>query len=309
MLKGILAGLTTCALWGLTFVAPRTVNPFSPWDLTIARYGIFGFASALLMIHPRFRPTNFSSRRLIIGLLLGGGGYVGYFLSVAYAVRLAGAAIPPLIIGSMPVLLAVIANLRDKTIRWRSLAAPLGLVAGGVLIVNVATIGEAPSEEVREILVGGACAGLALAIWIAYGLVNAAVMRASDSPDALRWTCIQGIGAAGGSALILPQTTFATFVAATPAETFRFVAWALLMGFAGSWLATWCWAIASRRLPLALSAQLIVSETLFGLAYGFLFERRWPTLAEWIGCAFQIAGVVLAIAIFSRPDRRRMPRS
>jgi drug/metabolite transporter (DMT)-like permease len=42
MLLGIIAGLTTCALWGLTFVAPRAVTPFTAWDLTIARYCIFG---------------------------------------------------------------------------------------------------------------------------------------------------------------------------------------------------------------------------------------------------------------------------
>lgn len=30
MLVGILAGLTTCALWGLTFIAPKAVEPFSP---------------------------------------------------------------------------------------------------------------------------------------------------------------------------------------------------------------------------------------------------------------------------------------
>lgn len=56
MFYGIIAGLTTCALWGLTFVAPRTVAPFSAWDLTMARYGIFGLACLLLMVDRRFRP-------------------------------------------------------------------------------------------------------------------------------------------------------------------------------------------------------------------------------------------------------------
>ncbi|MGI2031161.1 hypothetical protein ACRQ1B_02095 [Rhizobium panacihumi] len=40
MLIGILAGLGTCALWGLTFIAPRAVAPFTAWDLTVARRGI-----------------------------------------------------------------------------------------------------------------------------------------------------------------------------------------------------------------------------------------------------------------------------
>ena len=62
MLLGILAGLATCALWGFTFVAPRAVEPFTAWDLTVARYGIFGLACALLMIGRRFRPTGIAPR-------------------------------------------------------------------------------------------------------------------------------------------------------------------------------------------------------------------------------------------------------
>jgi drug/metabolite transporter (DMT)-like permease len=73
------------------------------------------------------------------------------------------------------------------------------------------------------------------------------------------------------------------------------------MGLAGSWFATWCWVIASRRLPLALSAQLIVAETVFGLAYGFMFEGRLPSPAEAIGATLQFVGVCLAIAAFSKP--------
>lgn len=95
MLLGILAGLATCALWGLSFVAPRAVEPFTALDLTIARYGIFGLVSALLMILPRFRPKGLSCGQWLRGMLLGGAGYIGYFIAVAHAVRLAGASAVP----------------------------------------------------------------------------------------------------------------------------------------------------------------------------------------------------------------------
>ena len=105
----------------------------------------------------------------------------------------------------------------------------------------------------------------ALAIWIAYGLANTAVMRSADAPDGLQWTGIQGIGAAIGSILLLPLASFDLAAKTTASDIFRFVAWALVMGLAGSWLATWCWVTASRCLPLAHSAQLIVSETVLAL--------------------------------------------
>ncbi|WP_234704314.1 EamA family transporter [Rhizobium nepotum] len=204
MLLGIIAGLTTCALWGLTFVAPRAVAPFTTWDLTIARYGIFGLACLLLMADRRFRPAGIARSRLLIGLLLGGAGYVGYFISVAFAVQLAGAAVPPVIIGTMPVFLAVIANARDRSAPWKALALPLALIAIGVAIVNAATISTADVGDKSSILLGVLASSAALAIWIAYGLANAAVMRSADAPDGLQWTGLQGIGAAIGSLLLLP---------------------------------------------------------------------------------------------------------
>ena len=190
---GIIAGLTTCALWGLTFIAPRAVAPFTTWDLTIARYGIFGLACLLLMVDRRFRPIGIAPSRLLIGLLLGGAGYVGYFISAAFAVQLAGAAVPPVIIGTMPVFLAIIANLRDRSAPWQALTLPLVLIATGVAIVNVATVGAADVADAASIILGVLASAVALAIWIAYGLANAAVMRSIDAPDGLRWTGLQGI--------------------------------------------------------------------------------------------------------------------
>ncbi|WP_085025892.1 DMT family transporter [Ensifer aridi] len=299
---GIIAGLTTCALWGLTFVAPRAVEPFTAWDLTIARYCVFGIACLLLMLHPRFRPTGIALRRSAIGLLLGGVGYVGYFVSAAFAVRLAGAAIPPLIIGTMPVFLAVIANLRERSASWRALALPLVLIAAGVVIVNIAAIRTANSIDTGSILLGMLSACAALCVWIVYGLANAAVMSAPDAPDGLRWTGLQGVGAALGSLILLPLSSLGALDAMPTFDTYRFIAWALLMGLPGSWFATWCWVVASRRLPLVLSAQLIVAETVFGLGYGFVFEGRWPTSAEAFGSVLQLIGVISAVTVFSTPS-------
>lgn len=303
MLLGIIAGLITCALWGLTFIAPRAVAPFTAWDLTIARYAIFGLACLMLMADRRFRPVGIARSRLLIGLLLGGVGYVGYFISAAFAVHFAGAAIPPVIIGTMPVFLAIIANIRDRSASWKALTLPLLLIAIGVGIVNAATISIANAADTPSIFLGILASSVALMIWIAYGLANAAVVRSADAPDGLQWTGLQGIGAAIGSLLLLPLASFDLADMASASETARFVAWALVMGLVGSWFAAWCWVVASRRLPLALTAQLIVAETVFGLAYGFIFDGRFPTPAETIGLAMQFVGVCSAIAVFSKPRR------
>lgn len=79
------------------------------------------------------------------------------------------------------------------------------------------------------------------------------------------------------------------------------------MGLAGSWLATLCWVIASRRLPLALATQLIVAETVFGLAYEVMFEGRFSSPAEAIGVIMQFACPCSAIAIFSKSAKLAHP--
>jgi drug/metabolite transporter (DMT)-like permease len=58
------------------------------------------------------------------------------------------------------------------------------------------------------------------------------------------------------------------------------------------------WTFASQRLPVALSAQVITMETIFGTVFGLLMNHRWPSLAEIVGMTLLIAGVVIGIRIF-----------
>jgi len=52
------------------------------------------------------------------------------------------------------------------------------------------------------------------------------------------------------------------------------------------------WNHASRLLPLTMTGQMIVFETLFALLYGFLWEGRWPTMLESVAMVLLVAGVI-----------------
>jgi drug/metabolite transporter (DMT)-like permease len=52
---------------------------------------------------------------------------------------------------------------------------------------------------------------------------------------------------------------------------------------------------------VALSAQLITMESVFGTLLGLLVRRRWPTLVEGAGMLVLLAGVAMAIRIFQEP--------
>lgn len=299
MLLGILAGLLTGALWGLTFVAARLVHPFSVIDITIGRYAIFGLTCLVTMLHPRFRLRGFGIKRALIGMALGIIGYVGYFVLASQAVLLAGPVVPPLIIGVTPVVLPAIANLIDKTIAWRRLAVPLLMIGAGIAVVNLELVAKLDMDGQRMMLAGAGCAVAALLVWVVYGIINAHMMRGDNPPSATDWTNLHGLGALGGAILLLPLASD-TYATVSSDELMHFLGWALVLGMAASWLATWCWSIASHRLPLTLTAQLIVAETVFGLIFGLSMDLRWPTPSEGFGCLLQILGVSMAVREFTR---------
>jgi drug/metabolite transporter (DMT)-like permease len=306
VILGLIAGLAAGAFWGLTFVAPAAVAPYTEIDLALIRYLLFGLTSlALMALGARFRPRGLSVRQAMIALYLGLTGYVVYYVFVAYAVRLSGPAIAPLVIGALPVILAIIGNWQEPAAPWRKLVLPLGLIAAGLVVINAATLQAATDQARRgDVLLGTALAFGALAVWVGYAVVNAREMRKAGAPGVLPWTGLQGIGAMVG---VLPLLVLAPAMGWSEVATRgfagddgqRLLIWGLLTGVLGSWIAQLFWTIASKRLPLALSAQLIVSETVFALLYGFLWAARWPTAPEWLGMLLLMVGVMFAVRVFS----------
>jgi drug/metabolite transporter (DMT)-like permease len=74
-----------------------------------------------------------------------------------------------------------------------------------------------------------------------------------------------------------------------------FLALVLAIGVGSAWLATVLWNIASRRLSASLCGQLIVSETLFALAYSFAWDGGWPSLPQWAAVLLFTSGILASI--------------
>jgi drug/metabolite transporter (DMT)-like permease len=310
MLIGILAGLGAGALWGLTFVAPNLVAPFTPFDLAFWRNLIFAGMSLLLLLRFRAILAGLDRAGQATGLALGMLGYAGYYLFLTYAVAYAGPAIPALVIGSLPVLLALAGNWRERTVSWARLVGPLGLITAGLLVVNLGSL-QAPAmgRTPASILTGFLLALGALALWLGYGLWNAAALKARPATNTLVWTSLQGLGAGLGMLIALPIGLVLGWSRIGQIPLLGEAAlplwfWALATGLFSSWVATYAWVVASRRLSVALSAQLIVSETLFGLLYGFLVEARWPDGHETLGAVLLFLGVMAGIRVLMPAETR-----
>jgi drug/metabolite transporter (DMT)-like permease len=306
MFYGVAAGLLAGALWGLSFIAPLAVAPYTGFDLTVVRFAVYALASLAVLAPGGFPALRALDRRTLIEIaVLGFTGYSGYYAAAAMAVPLAGAPLVVLIIGALPVVLALTGHAQGNP-PLRRLALPLAMVALGLLVINGAAFATAADTGGRTALaLGVALAGLGLVLWTIYGLRNAAALASRPKVGDADWAALTGLGA---FVSLLPMIPLAVMLGwsgvpaalADTAASGRLLGWGLVTGVGASLIATWLWAIASRRLPVSLAAQLIVSETVFGVLYGLAWEQRAPTLPELIGSFLLIAGVIAAIRTFER---------
>lgn len=137
MATGIAAGLGAGAFGGLTFVAPLVVGGFSALDFMVGRFvacGLFPLAW-LAWVHGRSAwrgaaeawPTG-AQMGAALGLSVLG--YTGYYWLLVLAIEDAGAALPVLIIGTIPLWVMLLG--KPHSLRWRHLLPGMALTALGV---------------------------------------------------------------------------------------------------------------------------------------------------------------------------------
>lgn len=305
MFLGILAGLATGALWGLIFIAPLAVAPYSGVDLAIGRYLMFMAASLIVLALVGARMRCLPLAGWLNGVWLGVLGYAIFYGFLVIAVAHAGVQIAAVVLGLLPIFLAIAGNL-SAGLKWRALALPLLLIALGLLVVNGFALKEAGTPGARGEIVLGILAALgSVASWVGYGILNARAVGCIPNLDTLGWTSLQGVGAGIGIVLFgLAAEPFGYVhlfdLGFRWPEARDLVFWSVITGVFGGWGATWLWNVTSSRLPLVLSGQLYVSEPVFGVIYGFLWEQRLPTLPEAFGITAVFAGVLLSIAAVGR---------
>jgi drug/metabolite transporter (DMT)-like permease len=301
---GILAGLLAGALWGLTFVAPLAAAPYTPLDLMMLRYLVFGLGSLATLAPGGFALLRSLKQRDLAQLVaLGAAGNVFYFGAMALAVPRIGSAVVALIIGCLPVVMGLLGNRGNAQIAWRRLAPPLALVVLGLLSVNGAALLDAhDTGDLRHALAGFGLAFAALGLWCWYGLANARAIARRPHLSGGQWTALTGVGTLLALLPVIPLC-LASGLSSVPALGVHgagpLLAWGIALGLLCSWCATWAWSIASRRLPVSLAAQLIVAETLFALLYGAVYQRELPAWSEISGAICLLAGVFLAIRAFA----------
>lgn len=307
MKRGVVYGGIAGAAWGLVILTPTLLPEFSPLLLSCARYSLYGLVSLLiaLPVAPRLlRRLTLDDTLKLVQLALTGN--IVYYLLLASAIQLAGVATAALIVGVVPVTVTLLGRRDAGAVPLRRLAVPLLLVVAGIACINLETLlfDPAPQRPLGERLLGIACAFAALLCWTWFAAANARCLKQSrfDSGEwSTLWGIVTGLLAALlwlGASLLLPDSLR---VEASEQRWTAFWLLSLSSAVLGSWLANLLWNAASRRLPLTLTGQLIVFETLFSLLYGFLYLQRLPTLLEGFAIALLLGGVCAAVWRHGRP--------
>jgi drug/metabolite transporter (DMT)-like permease len=306
LFKGVLYALAAGLMWGLVFVAPALLPEYPPTALAFGRYLAFGTVAVVLALTDRSRLSALSRQDWAEAVRLALVGNIIYYLFLSAGIQAAGVPLASVIIGTLPVVIAVCANWHDRSLPWLRLLPSLVLIVVGIGFVNQSEMGRISAGGGWTYVLGAALSCVAVAAWTWYPIRNAAWLKAHPGRSATTWTTAQGLAtlplAAMGwiacgiwQAARLPEAGWWMGLGPRPGH---FLLLMLAMGLFASWLGTLLWSRASKLLPTSLTGQLIVFETLSALAYGFWQRGEAPGWVTLAGIGLLVAGVVTGVSAF-----------
>ena len=290
--KGIGYGVGAGACWGIVFLGPTLTPGLSGAGFAALRFVCYGLIAVILLaprwrrVIPRLTKADWFSLfwLSLIGNLI-------YYSLVGTGVQNAGIATTSMIVGLIPVLVALAGRKDSNAVPLARIAPALGCATLGVGLISLHALLSGENSDASHVGFGLLCALGALLSWSWFAVANARRLAVADvsSHD---WSLLTGL-VTGALALLL-----AIPVLANDPNTHTAVDWAHFLAVAtgvaliASIVGGALWNQASRLLPLALSGQVIVVEVIAALLFGFLWEQRFPSLLEIIAVGLLVVGVV-----------------
>jgi drug/metabolite transporter (DMT)-like permease len=328
MVSGTGFALAAGLLWGLVFVGPLLLPEYPAALHTAGRYLAFGLIALPLAWLDRERLRQLTAADWVEALKLALVGNLLYYLCLASAIQRAGGPLPTMIIGTLPVVIALVANrrnaARDGRLPWSRLLPSLALIGAGIACVNAVELDrllQAPGADRADLwryATGALLAVGAVVCWTWYPLRNADWLRAHPDRRPSTWATAQGVATL--PLAVIAYALFWAFAAVSPAtalgpagasgafpmplgpDPWAFVGLMLAIGLFASWVGTLCWNEASQRLPTHLAGQLIVFETLAALGYALALRGEPPAPLTLAGVALLVAGVWWALQVRDASD-------
>lgn len=314
LLTGTLFALAAGLMWGLVFVGPLLLPEYPAALQSFGRYLAFGLIALPLAWFDRATLRLLTRADWVEALKLALVGNLVYYLFLASAIQRAGGPLPTMIIGTLPVVIAITSNLRDARrdgrLPWRRLVPSLILIGAGLALVNHSELEHLQRDhhaDMGRYATGALLAIGAVACWTWYPIRNADWLRAHANRSPRGWATAQGLAtlplalAGYAGTWIVAALNNHPFEMPFGPRALHFIALMLAIGLLASWLGTLCWNEASQRLPTILAGQLIVFETLSALAYAFMLRQAWPPMSTAMGIVLLVVGVMWALRMKPEP--------
>ncbi|WP_394780908.1 DMT family transporter [Undibacterium sp.] len=314
MLGGILAALGAGLVWGLVFITPLLLPDYPGVILSFGRYIAFGVIAIVPAWLDRKRITQLRRQDWVAAVRLALIGNIIYYAALATAIQLADAPLPTMLIGTLPVVIAICSNWSPQKagdpIAWKKLALPLLVIFIGLMLVNASEVAHMDGQRsMAGYIKGGLIALVAVAAWTWYPIMNSRYMKIYTHISSSTWATVQGLATlpmaiVGFAAYGIWQHAsgnygnISSYDYPLGSDPLRFIGLMLTLGLLASWLGTLLWNYASQKLPTSLAGQLIVFETLSALLYAFILRGSPPAPQILMGIVMLCAGVVIAVRAF-----------
>ncbi|EPE6974742.1 DMT family transporter [Citrobacter freundii] len=306
MISGVLYALLAGLMWGLIFVGPLIVPEYPAVLQSMGRYLALGLIALPIAWLGRVRLRQLGRKDWVTALTLTMMGNLIYYVCLASAIQRTGAPVSTMIIGTLPVVIPVFANLlysqRDGKLSWWRLSPALVLIGIGLLYVNISELNQGlPDFSGWRYGSGIALALISVVCWAWYALRNARWLRENPDKHPMMWATAQAL-------VTLPVSLFGYIAAClwlngqTPDFALPFgprpavfIGLMIAIAVLCSWVGALCWNVASQKLPTVILGPLIVFETLAGLLYTFILRQEFPPLLTVSGITLLMVGVVIAV--------------
>lgn len=309
MFIGLMAGLAAGFLWGLCLLVPKVLADFSSAQIAFGRFFFFGLAALISLLADRNPKQLWNQNTLFRGVILSLTGYSLYYWTLSQSVQFAGITTASLIVGLIPLTVAIFSRSLPKQIGLFRLS--LFLITLGILALNYDVIFHPELGNYgQQHSVGVLLAIAALLMWTYFAIANAKFLIQTKMNN-VSWTnllgCLTFVGIAVATApeFLTSEQGYSAMFSGPRAPVFLF--WSAVLGLGSTWLTTFLWNLCSQRVPTALAGQLIISETIFALLFGFVYDRRLPFASEWAAMCFLIAGVLVGVYSFRNTKRTDAP--
>lgn len=283
----VLAG--TC--WGSSYAVVEMIDGANPMLVTGSRFALFGIVAAVVL-----RATGgFRGIPWRVAVLHAIGGSVGLYLSEVTAISLAGAGPTIAVVGSIPVVYAVVGARRDGA-PVRPLAPSVALTVGAHVIIH-RDAWPTDGRGVEEVLLGLGVASLGVVGFCAYASHSTDHLRSRPDLGPERWSSAIGVASGLCAVPLLGVGLLGGF----PSDPGSLLAVACFLAIVPSWLATSLWNRAVVDVPRALAGQLLVFEPLSAFVFVHLLSGAIPGPTLVIGELLLLAGALLAVRAVRRP--------